>query len=148
MVNVKLGDKTYTGVTAVKTDTPDGGTAEFAPYDETFAAGKAEGLEEGYTSGKTDGISEGYTNCKAEISVDLDSLISETDAEWIETLASYSVEEKIQFMQSCLGDILGAISAKGVSPQSPQPLRTISELVSKILAVSDTGQYWGEYTKL
>jgi hypothetical protein len=59
MVNVKLGDKTYTGVTAVKTDTTDGGTAEFAPYDETFAAGKAEGVEEGYANGKTDGIAEG-----------------------------------------------------------------------------------------
>lgn len=59
MVNVRLGDKTYTGVTAVKTDTTDGGTAEFAPYDETFAAGKAEGIEEGYANGKTDGIAEG-----------------------------------------------------------------------------------------
>lgn len=59
MVNVKLGNKTYEGVTAVKTDTTDGGTAEFAPYDETFAAGKAEGIEEGYADGKADGIEEG-----------------------------------------------------------------------------------------
>lgn len=59
MVNVTLGDKTYTGVAAVKTDTPEGGTVEFAPYEETFAAGKADGIAEGYANGKTDGIAEG-----------------------------------------------------------------------------------------
>lgn len=59
MANVKLGDKTYEGVTAVKTDTTEGGTAEFAPFDETFAAGKAEGIEEGYANGKADGYAEG-----------------------------------------------------------------------------------------
>lgn len=66
MVNVTLGDKTYTGVAAVKTDTPEGGTVEFAPYEETFAAGKAEGIEEGYANGKADGVEEGYANGKTE----------------------------------------------------------------------------------
>ena len=50
MVNIKLGDKTYENVEAVKLDTPEGGTVEFAPYEETFAAGKAEGIEEGKKS--------------------------------------------------------------------------------------------------
>ena len=47
MINIKLGDKVYDGVTSVKLDTSDGGTVEFSPYEETFAAGKAEGVEEG-----------------------------------------------------------------------------------------------------
>ena len=40
MVSVKLGNKTFENVEAVKLDTPDGSTVEFAPYEEAFAEGK------------------------------------------------------------------------------------------------------------
>ena len=40
MVNIKLGDKVYDGVTSVKLDTKEGESVEFSPYEETFAAGK------------------------------------------------------------------------------------------------------------
>lgn len=59
MANVKLGNKIYENVETVKLDTADGASVEFAPYEETFAAGKAEGIEEGYANGKTEGIAEG-----------------------------------------------------------------------------------------
>lgn len=36
------------------------------PYNEGFADGKEEGLEQGYVSGKTDGIAEGYESGKAD----------------------------------------------------------------------------------
>lgn len=40
MVNIKLGDNTYENVEKVKLDTPEGGTVEFAPYEEAFADGR------------------------------------------------------------------------------------------------------------
>lgn len=40
MVNIKLGDKVYDGVTAVKLDTAEGGEVTFAPYEEALAAGR------------------------------------------------------------------------------------------------------------
>lgn len=44
MKNIKLGDTTYEGVTAVKLDTEDGGTATFELPSETPELPSAEGV--------------------------------------------------------------------------------------------------------
>lgn len=56
MKNIKLGDQIYEGVETVRLDTAAGGTVDFAPYQETFAAGRTEG----YNAGKEDGIQTEY----------------------------------------------------------------------------------------
>ena len=66
MADILLGGKTYPGIDKVRLDTPEEDTVDFTPYEETFAAGKAEGIEEGYTNGKTDGIEEGYEDGKTD----------------------------------------------------------------------------------
>ena len=61
MKNIKLGDQIYEGVQTVRLDTAEGGTVDYAPYDETFAAGRTEG----YNAGKEAGLEEGFDNGKA-----------------------------------------------------------------------------------
>lgn len=56
MKNIKLGDQIYEGVQTVRLDTAAGGTVDFAPYQETFAAGRVEG----YNAGKEAGLEEGF----------------------------------------------------------------------------------------
>lgn len=60
MKNIKLGDQVYEGVETVRLDTAAGGTVDFAPYQETFAAGRVEG----YNAGKEAGLEEGFDNGK------------------------------------------------------------------------------------
>lgn len=60
MKNIKLGDQVYEGVETVRLDTAEGGTVDFAPYQETFAAGRVEG----YNAGKEAGLEEGFDNGK------------------------------------------------------------------------------------
>lgn len=60
MKNIKLGDQVYEGVETVRLDTAEGGTVDYAPYDETFAAGRTEG----YNAGKEAGLEEGFDNGK------------------------------------------------------------------------------------
>ena len=61
MKNIKLGDQVYEGVETVRLDTAEGGTVDYAPYEETFAAGRVEG----YNAGKEAGLEEGFDNGKA-----------------------------------------------------------------------------------
>ena len=61
MKNIKLGDQIYEGVQTVRLDTAAGGTVDFAPYQETFAAGRVQG----YNAGKEAGLEEGFDNGKA-----------------------------------------------------------------------------------
>lgn len=50
MKNIILGDQIYEGVETVRLDTAEGGTVDYAPYDETFAAGRTEGYNAGIQS--------------------------------------------------------------------------------------------------
>lgn len=61
MKNIKLGDQVYEGVQTVRLDTAEGGTVDYAPYEETFTAGRVEG----YNAGKEAGLEEGFDNGKA-----------------------------------------------------------------------------------
>jgi hypothetical protein len=63
MKNIKLGDQIYEGVETVRLDTAAGGTVDFAPYQETFAAGRVEG----YNAGKEDGLVEGFEEAMAQM---------------------------------------------------------------------------------
>lgn len=78
---------------------------------------------------KTDGLSSAE---QAEIHVELDKLISETDPEWIAKLSNLSIGAKVCFLQVCRGAILGAIADKGVNVPNPQPFRTIFDLINQI----------------
>ena len=61
MKNIKLGDQVYEGVETVRLDMAEGGTVDYAPYHETFVAGRTEG----YNAGKEAGLEEGFDNGKA-----------------------------------------------------------------------------------
>ena len=61
MKNIRLGDQIYEGVEKVRLNTVEGGTVDYAPYEETFAAGRVKG----YNAGKEAGLEEGFDNGKA-----------------------------------------------------------------------------------
>lgn len=100
MADILLGGKTYPGIDKVRLDTPEGDTVDFTPYEETFAAGKAEG----YENGKTDGIAEGYSSGKTDgiaegIQTEYDRFWSEyqkkgNQSTWLYSYAGFGWNEK------------------------------------------------------
>ena len=81
-------------------------------------------------------------------SANFDSLFAESDPDWLNTLASTTTQQKITYLEAWRDDILTAIAEKGIALNTPQPFRTISELIVQIQRGYMCDLYWGDYTDL
>ena len=69
---------------------------------------------------------------KEEVDTEFDTLICETDEEWIDKLNGYTTAGKIRFLIMNKGTILNSILNKGVTVPDNTPFRSIATLIDQI----------------